>query len=231
MHMEWRSKKGQGRLSNSDAAAIVAFGSVVGIVVVDAAESGQSSEFANLWAKRCVELVEPEDLFSSESLILKIQSQWRSLRLQCLHEKASYSLVIVDTKNRNGLLLFVGDVRAGLLEENGDIKWINDPHTMEFQQLEYRTGVLPSEDSRHQLTRCYKAQRFAKPESVSFQLDGGSDFILCSDGYWREHLQDQVMLSDVNDDCSVLLLLKDFSALSVRNASDTDNFYLREKLS
>lgn len=229
MHMEWRSKKGQGRLSNSDAAAAVMFGSIVCFIVVDAAESKQSQVFANLWAKRCIELVDLKDQSSPDALILKIQNQWQALRLQYLHERASYSLVTIDTRTRNGLLMFVGDIRAGLAEEGGHIKWINRPHTLEFQQLEYQPDAVASESSRHQLTHCYNAKRFASPESVSFLLDEDSDFILCSDGYWREHLQDQVMLSDVNDDCSVLLLLKDLSALSVR--SDTDNFYLREKLS
>ncbi|WP_417598192.1 hypothetical protein [Oceanospirillum sp.] len=223
--MEWRSQKGQERLNNSDAAAIVSFGSVIGIVVVDAAESGQSYEFANLWAKRCVELVEPEDLFSSESLILKIQSQWRSLRLQYLYEKASYSLVVVDTKARKGLLMFVGDVRAGLRAEGEGIDWLNLPHTVEFQFLQHDSATEMAVSARHQLTRCYKAKRFDSPELVPFQWNGSQDLILCTDGYWREHLLDNVLLSDLKDDSSVLRLSKRIYNPVID--SDVDNFYLQ----
>jgi serine/threonine protein phosphatase PrpC len=133
-----------------------------------------------------------------------IHQQQKQLRHQYLHEIASYCMLTLELKSGCFHLISTGDCQAGV-QDSGPIKWLTTP---------YRAN-------QNLLTRSLNSKRFLRPDITESTLGPGASLILCSDGYWSEHLQKQTPFKQLTDDASVLTLAHGKSNLST--TSDTDN--------
>jgi hypothetical protein len=206
MNITWRSQRGSQRRANCDAVTIEYTPNYLLVMFVDAAEkSPRSQEFSQHWASNIIhQAANLGDHNSPERLMDIMHQQQKQLRHQYLHEITSYCMLSLELKSGCFNLISSGDCQAGV-QGSGPIEWLTTPHRA----------------NQNLLTRSLNSKRFLRPDIIESTLDPGASLILCSDGYWSEHLQKQTPFRQLTDDASVLTLAHGKSNLST--TSDTDN--------
>ena len=205
MNITWQSQRGNQRRSNCDAVAIEYTKNYLLVMFVDAAEKSLSSQkFSQYWASSIIHQAADLTDHSPELLLDIMHQQQKQLRHQYLHEVASYCLLRLELNSGNFQLMSTGDCKAGV-QEKGPIRWLTIPHRA----------------NHNLLTRSLNAKRFLLPDIIESTLETGANLLLCSDGYWSEHLQQKTPFKQLTDDASVLKLAYGKRNLSV--TSDTDN--------
>ena len=135
-----------------------------------------------------------------------MRSVHTKLRHRFLHDIASYIAVLVDRDNGQAWCLFCGDCRLGMKTDKVDgIRWITNVHTVANATGELLALTESTNPARHTLTRSLNAKRFAAPDVIDLDpLSHGQSWILCSDGFWAEHLGNDIPLGQQSDDASYL---------------------------
>lgn len=225
MPISWMSRQGQRTRTNNDAAAAGHKDHYLLAMLVDAADKGSNGQgLAQHWAHTIVRAAlsgnQPPDITSITQLM---REQQRELRHHYLHEIASYCCVLIDLQSRQLHILHTGDCLVGTQQANSRIDWITTPHTLS-NQLPYAQmppATVPAEQ-RHLLTRSLNARCFCSPDSYATVLEPAASLLLCTDGYWYEHLKQGVDLQQLQDDASVLSLT--LGEPTNRQQTDCDNF-------
>ncbi|NXZ88071.1 hypothetical protein KGP26_25305 [Serratia sp. JSRIV002] len=213
MDISWESQKGSSRKNNNDYVAIRANNDHFSAVIVDASEKGNApSRLAEYWARTLLTSYIKQE---HESVVSLLKDIHRTLIPDYLTESASYTLIDIDLKDRSGEVVYVGDCRLGISNHN-DINWVNEPHII--------VNTFPELDDSYAsfLTRALKARRFTLPDQVNFNWQDGEMLLLCTDGYWCPHIDNQGLNPD---DASVLKLRPDDSDCTFTTNSDCDNFF------
>lgn len=189
MNITWHSHQGQQRRSNNDAAAIGYVQHCLLAIVVDAAEkSHRGQAFARHWANTIIQKAANSEAYTSPELLIALMHQeQKQLRHQYLHDIASYCLLRMELDSGDFQLLNIGDCQAGI-QHNGIVNWLVEPHQV----------------NQHLLTRSLNAKRFLRPDIIESTLNANDQLLLCSDGYWYEHLQEGIPEKQLADDASVL---------------------------
>lgn len=225
MHASWLSRKGNERAKNSDAAAVAQQGQRVLAVLVDGAEKGpRGAELARHWADTVLQaLTEPSARLPS-ALNARLKQEQVRLRHGFLGDIASYCMVSLDQQTLVAQVWHCGDCCVGL-RHKACTQWLTTPHILSQQP-----GIPPADTgkahARHkqQLTRCLNAKRFRTPEYRSLKLEQGQTLWLCTDGYWREHLEAETSWDFLRDDASLLTLPIELGSLEpIAQASDANN--------
>lgn len=225
MRVEWTSRQGLRTRTNNDAAAVGCKGGRLLAMLVDGAERGEGQALARHWATSIVaDALMADEPPEASALVRLMQARQRELRQRYLHEVASYSCVLLDLQSLRLDVLHVGDCLAGVRQADGHIDWLTSPHTLSGQPFYSSTPQASDPASRHLLTRSLNARRFCTPEHLVTTLAPGAELLLCTDGYWYEHLQQGVALLQVHDDASELRLLP--GAMSVIQAPGSDNLFI-----
>lgn len=206
MDITWHSRRGRQRRANCDDVTIEYTPNYLLAMLVDAAEkSPRSQRFAQHWASNIIhQAISLGDYGGPERLMGIMHQQQKQLRHEYLHEIASYCMLRLDLKSGCFQLLSTGDCQAGI-QGSGPIDWLTTPHRA----------------NQNLLTRSLNAKRFLRPDIIESTLAPGVSLILCSDGYWSEHLQQQTPFNQLTDDASVLKLAYGKTNLSA--TTDTDN--------
>ncbi|WP_319784456.1 hypothetical protein [Oceanisphaera sp. IT1-181] len=210
MKLSWRSRKGNRSRTNNDAMGCYQDNAYLVAVVVDASEKGPEGEghaLARFWAGELIRSIRYElengNELSTRMLYLQIKKAHQKLRPQYLCAIASYTVLSFNKHTRELLILYCGDCLVAIESPNDERQWLIDPHHCSHQQgLE---SPLFSA-SRNILTRCLKARRFEAPTVMQTNLCGHSRVLVCTDGYWAEHLASQQDWIKLEDDASVLLI-------------------------
>ena len=133
-------------------------------------------------------------------------------------------MVSLDLETLAAQVWHCGDCRVGLRLQT-ETRWLTTPHILAQQP-----GLPPprssEEQDRHdqQLTRCLNAWRFRVPDYQALVLQQGQALLLCTDGYWQEHLEAGTPPHCLRDDASLLTLPVGFRSLDhINQASDADN--------
>ena len=206
MQIDWSSQQGRRTRSNNDAAAVGHKGHHFLAILVDAAEKGNGQALARYWAQIIVRnALSADKPPSTTSLIDVMRAKQRKLRYQHLHAIASYCCALVDLQQQQLYLLHVGDCRAGIRQDSGHIDWLTRPHDLS-QQAIWPASYTEASQYRNILTRSLNAKHFYEPECQDIPLPAAASLVLCSDGYWSEHLQLGIALQDVEDDTSILAM-------------------------
>ncbi|QEU01940.1 hypothetical protein FOB65_00970 (plasmid) [Pseudomonas oryzihabitans] len=220
MRIEWLSRQGKERSSNNDAAAIGYKGNHVLALVVDASDKANGQAFSRHWAttivKTAMEHSRPLDIGLLEQVMWAEQ---RQLRSTYLHTSASYCCALIDLGTRTIDVRYVGDCMFGTQAAQTPIQWVLTPHTLYHQAAQMGVQDVSAE-SRHILTRSLNARRYCEPGRTSMGLPDAR-LIICSDGYWNEHLTFGIDLDQLSDDASVLSL--DPGAPALIDNSDCQN--------
>ncbi|MCA6952927.1 hypothetical protein [Pectobacterium polaris] len=214
MDISWKSQKGFSRKNNNDYVAIRANNNHFSAVIVDALDKGKApSCLAEYWAKTLLKSYIKQE---HESVVSLLKDIHRTLIPDYLTESASYTLIDIDLKDRSGEVIYVGDCRLGI-SNHCDINWVNEPHII--------VNTFPRLDDSYAsfLTRVLKARRFTLPDQVNFNWQDGEVLLLCTDGYWRPHSDNQGLN---HDDSSTLKVRPDDSDLTLTVDSDCDNFFI-----
>lgn len=224
MQLSWTSRQGRQTRANSDAVAIADHGDQWLALLVDGAEIGGNGQaLAHHWATTIAGLVRHRSQpLTPASLVQRMRAEQLQLRHHFLRDIASYCCVLLDKPTGHLDVLFTGDCRAGLQQAGGRIAWLSMPHTLD-QQPPYSHTDQPGPRSRL-LTRSLNARRFAPPEHLSSRLDATTTLLLCTDGYWLDHLQRGTAVDQLPDDASVLTLAPGEPRL--HQQSDTNNLFL-----
>ncbi|MDI9780675.1 hypothetical protein QM325_23235 [Pseudomonas putida] len=221
MQIGWISRKGKTSLRNSDAAAYGRKDHFVLAMLVDAAEKGDGQDFARHWCRVVIDAaLGASQQLSLEGLVGIMRAEQQYLRQQHLHAIASYCCVLVDQQQQLLHVAHVGDCLAGIQPLGAPINWLNRPHNLQDQPIWSKSPRTA--ESRHLLTRSLNAKRFCAPDCLTTQLSPDARLLICSDGYWHEHLHTGVDLHCVNDDASMLRIAPGEPAIELQ--SDCDNF-------
>jgi len=214
MEISWKSRKGSSRKNNNDYVAIRINDTRCSAVIVDALDKGKApGRLAEYWAKALLKRYSKKECKSVVSILKDIHG---TLIPDYLTESASYTLIDIDSKNRSGEVVYVGDCRLGI-SSNPDINWINEPHIV--------VNTFPGLDDSYAsiLTRVLKARRFTCPDQINFNWQNGEMLLLCTDGYWHYSSYHQTIN---HDDASILKIRPDDSDLALTVDSDCDNFFV-----
>lgn len=104
-------------------------------------------------------------------------------------------------------LLYVGDCQAGI-QSNDSIKWLFTPHRV----------------NPYLITRSLNAKRFLRPEIIEATLKPDAGLLLCSDGYWCEHAEQDIPLAALEDDASLLTITHGKQKLRIQ--TDAPNVFV-----
>ncbi|BCG22098.1 hypothetical protein TUM18999_02890 [Pseudomonas tohonis] len=221
MQISWISCQGKERGSNNDAAAIGRKDHYVLAMLVDAAEKGNGQELARHWARTIITAaLETTQQLDPANLISIMRTEQQQLRHGHLHAIASYCCVLVDLRQELLHIVHIGDCLVGTQRHGEAINWLIRPHNAQEQGI-WPKAPLPPQESRHLLTRSLNAKRFCLPGCLTTGLPQNAHLLLCSDGYWCEHLQMGVDLQCVLDDASVLSLEPGIA--TIKQQTDCDN--------
>jgi len=225
MDIDWFSRQGNTRQSNNDAVAVGIRHNKLVVVIMDAAEKGTNpSAFSEHWVKILAHtFLDNPDLHSEPETTQLLKEKHRALKGQkFLCEVASFCLVEINLNTLKGNIVWLGDCRTGT-SKNHDIQWINNPHNL---ITHHQVTAIPNElHNPHLLTRSLKARRFQQPDFLSFALEQTDELDLSTDGYWREHLEENTPLNNCEDDAS-RLTLRNIDHKSIKQTSEAFNFFL-----
>lgn len=223
MRIGWTSRQGRARLSNNDAAAFGRKDHHVLAILVDAAEKGDGQGLSRHWSRTVIDaaLGDAQQL-SLTRLVGIMRTEQQRLRRHYLHAIASYSCVLIDLQQQLLHIAHVGDCLVGIQRPAEAINWLSRPQNLQEQAI-WPTGASGVEETRHLLTRSLNARRFHSPSCLTTDLALDAQLLLCSDGYWHEHLQSGTDLQSVNDDASVLSM--GYGEPTIELESDCDNFW------
>ncbi|MCK5893411.1 MAG: protein phosphatase 2C domain-containing protein [Endozoicomonadaceae bacterium] len=219
MNISWQSQQGQKRRSNNDAVAIgyvencvqqtaaESKGCLLAIVVDAAEKTTRAQAFAQHWANTIIYKATHTSAYTSPELLIELMhGQQKQLRRQYLHDIASYCLLRLELDSGCFQLLNIGDCQAGIQHSEG-IGWLMTPHHI----------------NQHYLTRSLNAKRFLRPDIIESTLAKNDRLLLCTDGYWYEHLQQKNPLKQLADDASVLTISHGAQCLTME--SDAYNLF------
>jgi len=206
MYWQWNSRKGNERQSNNDAVAIINGKAFFFVILIDAVEkSNKSNQFARYWAETIASSVLGAGVCPSTDDLLNImRNTQQQLRHQFLHETASYIALIYNKDTQESQVLVCGDCRLGFV--SGDIKWLTKTHTLLTAFDDSLGDVKKDLMTRHTLTHSLNAKRFVQPEIITVDALQDGQWILCSDGYWAEHIEEETAWEQLKDDGSCLTI-------------------------
>ena len=88
--------------------------------------------------------------------------------------------IIVVIEKKVALLMHVGDCGIGLLQPDGQVKWITVPHTL----LGIPIPNLINKPYRYILKRAFRAKEKAELDWVVRPFNGRDCYVLATDGWW-----------------------------------------------
>lgn len=204
MYWQWITRQGNERSTNNDAVAVLDVSNYFFTIIVDAAEKGdKGSALATYWAQTVTQNVSNIATPTSDAIIELMQKKQLTLRDKFLHEIASYTAILYDKNINEGHAIVCGDCRLGL-QQAGDITWLTNVQTLANSDGSSFGPKHLEKESRHTLTRSLNAKRFAQPEVLTITLPEGAVWLLCTDGYWAEHLGENKRWNQLADDASCL---------------------------
>ncbi|RLA17929.1 MAG: hypothetical protein DRQ62_14410 [Gammaproteobacteria bacterium] len=204
MYWQWITRQGNERSTNNDAVGVVDTANYFFTIIVDAAEKGdQGTTLAKYWAQAITQNVGNITTPTPDAIVELMQEKQQALRNQFLHEIASYTAILYDKNNNEGHAIISGDCRLGL-QQAGDITWLTNVQTLANADGSFFGPQHLKKESRHTLTRSLNAKRFTQPEVSTITLPEGAVWLLCTDGYWAEHLCENKRWDQLADDASCL---------------------------
>ncbi|HBO6306572.1 MULTISPECIES: hypothetical protein [Pseudomonas] len=222
MRIGWISHQGTERQSNNDAAAIGRKDHYVLAMLVDAAEKGDGQGLARHWSRSVIAAaMGATQQLDPAGLISIMRAEQQLLRHHHLHAIASYCCALIDLQHQLLHIVHVGDCLLGIQRHGEAIDWLTRPHNVQDQTI-WPGATSGIQESRHLLTRSLNARRFCPPDWLTTDLPRDVRILLCSDGYWHEHLHAGVDLQSVLDDASVLSI--EPGAPDIQQQTDCDNF-------
>ena len=225
MDIDWFSRQGNARQINNDAAAVGIKHNKLVIIIMDAAEKGTNPRaFSEHWVTSLTHaFLDNPDLHSEPETTQLLKEKHRALKGQnFLCEVASFCLVEITLNTLEGNIVWLGDCCIGTSTHH-EVQWINKPHNLISQ---HQVTAIPNElHNPHLLTRSLKARRFQQPDFLSFALEQTDELHLSTDGYWREHLEENTPLNNCEDDASQLTV-RNIDHKSIKQTNEASNFFL-----
>jgi len=225
MDIDWLSRRGNTRQSNNDAVAVGIRNNKLVIVIMDAAEKGTNpSAFSEHWVTSLAHtFLSKLDLHSEPEATHRLKEKHKALKEQNFRlEVASFCLAEINLNTLKGNILWLGDCRIGTSTAH-KVQWVNKPHNLINQ---HQITAIPNElRNPHLLTRSLKARRFQQPDFLNFSLEKQDELQLSTDGYWREHLEDNTPLENCEDDAS-RLTVRNIKSKSIKHTNEALNLFL-----
>lgn len=188
-----------GRDKNEDAASILESGETVLGVVADGLGGHTGGELASRLAVRTINAAVGQDPVSAGLLRRAIEEAnraiWRDERRHGM--KSTVAALWFDS--RNALAATVGDTRVYQFRDGG-IAFQSRDHSV--TQMAVQAGELDARSirgsrERNRLVRALGAQEEVKVDLASLEARPGDAFLLCSDGFWA-NVWEEEMLSDLS---------------------------------
>ena len=227
MHYHWTSQQGNERRINNDAALFIEREEYCFAMLVDAAQKGQpDSAFTqfilNHMAAEIVETSSPS-MPHSRTVITLLKALQKKLRKEYLLNIASYLILLVPKRatDLKAQVIHCGDCRLGTRLGDGSIVWQTNVHTAANPEGLWFSDDDCSKPERHILTRSLNARRFHTPDIQQLSFNDATHWLLCTDGYWAEHLLAKKSWLKLEDDASCLEISKQI-LISTQN-SDCQN--------
>lgn len=210
MHYHWTSRQGNERGIYNDAALFIEREEYCFAMLVDAAQKGQpSSAFTQFilkhMAAEIVEISSPA-MPRSQTVIALLKALQKELRKEYLLNIASYLILLVPkgTAEPKAQVIHCGDCRLGTRLSDGSIIWQTNVHTAANPEGFWFSDSDCSKPERHILTRSLNARRFHTPDVQQLSFSDTTHWLLCTDGYWAEHLLAKKSWLKLEDDASCL---------------------------
>ncbi|WP_257279625.1 MULTISPECIES: hypothetical protein [unclassified Endozoicomonas] len=230
MHYHWISQQGNERRINNDAALFIEREEYCFAMLVDGAQKGQPGNaftqfILNHMVAGIVEIDSPS-MPQSQTVITLLRALQKELRKKYLLNIASYLILLVPkgTAELKAQVIHCGDCRLGTRHNDGNIIWQTSVHTAANPEGLWFSESNCSKPERHILTRSLNARRFLTPDVRQLSCSDGTHWLLCTDGYWAEHLLAKKNWLELKDDASCLEISKQIN-FSTQN-SDCQNLWV-----
>lgn len=154
----------------------------------------------------------PEQL--AEALLQIIANSHQTLR--DTHPRGACSYLVLCLLADAAFSIHEGDCCLGLVEADGQIRWLSNAHCAANWQGNLTHTELAQAPSRHSLSRCFSARRASNPEINHWPRNTDQHWLLASDGFWAglTSPEQQIFLRDgsvpapsTDDDISCLSVI------------------------
>jgi serine/threonine protein phosphatase PrpC len=187
--LQWRTQAGTITTDNRDAYAHVEQAHASLYLIADGSSSHPlSGELANAFLAKLVldfshlQLEGANAEQTAEALLQIIATSHKTL---CeAYPRAACSYLILCLLADAAFSIHEGDCCLGLLEQTGNIDWLNNAHCVANWQGNLTHTEIARDTSRHRLTRCFSARRESNPEINHWPLTPHQHWLLASDGFW-----------------------------------------------
>lgn len=228
---EWRSKRGRSRAENRDACGVHISNEKILAAVVDAAEVGvRGMDYARHWVQQILRIGCENSTLTHEQLVSAMrQAHSEQQAAGYLSEIAAYAVLVIDLKGGLSWALNCGDCRIGCITKKEELRWLTPVHTCANPLGEDFTAVHSAMSSRHILTRRLRVKRFDEPALTLLDQDSVRSWLLATDGYWVENLEnlDENVNADYEDDASVLHL--NSLGSNIKRPADCENLIVHDQ--
>jgi len=226
---EWRSKRGRSRVENRDACGVHISNEQILAAVVDAAEVGiRGVEYARHWVQQILGIACTNSALTHEQLVSAMrQAHSEQQAAGYLSEIAAYAVLVIDLKGGVSWALNCGDCRIGCITKEEELRWLTPVHTCANPLGEDFTADHAAMSSRHILTRRLRVKRFDEPALTLLDQNSVRSWLLATDGYWIENMENLNGNADHEDDASVLHLSSPGS--DIQRPVDCANFFIHDK--
>lgn len=222
MHWEWFSQQGASNPDNQDAGGIFIDSSTTFAIIADGGSKGNNgAAFAREWVRTIIDTLMNQNPIDVKIIIDGMKDAQRELRTKFLSETACYCALLILKQQNQAWGINCGDCRVGTREATHNL-WLSNPHTLAnaFDQNFYKRHAQLR--TRNVVTRCLKSTRFIYPEVISLAYSPQQNWILATDGFWMNDL-DQNPADEPYDDASYLHLSNSLS--KNKTNSDCNNWY------
>ena len=180
-------------------------------------------------AAEIVEISSPS-MPRSQTVITLLKALQKELRKEYLLNIASYLILLVPkgAADIKAQVIHCGDCRLGTRLSDGSIIWQTNVHTAANPEGLWFSENDCSKPDRHILTRSLNARRFHTPDVQQLSFSDATRWLLCTDGYWAEHLLAKKSWLKLEDDASCLKISK--QKLTSTQNSDYQNLWVMRKL-
>ena len=201
MEFRWHSHQGRRTSDNRDYCGIGVRRGAALCVVLDGSTAGaQSRALAQFIAQELIDwFLKSEEPVTSALITEELTRLHKQSYEEFRGDSASYAILLIESST-SAVSLHAGDCLIGEQRQPDSITWLTQPHTLANAIDDMPVSEIAATALRNRLTRSFRQGAFMCPETNSIDIDGATNLILATDGFWAG-LAPEKQLRALSGDC------------------------------
>ncbi len=197
--VSYYSAKGD-RANNEDFVSVKKRGSVLLAVCADGLGGHDNGEIASKTAVNCINKALKNKPLSAQALEQAVEEANLAVLDRAENSEMKTTISVVWIADDKALAATVGDTRVYVFRDK-EILFMSTDHSV--SQLSVMAGEITTDEirghkDRNKLVRVLGGRENVKSDITEIQLEPGDAFLLCSDGFW-ENIVEADMLSSLSE--------------------------------